>query len=92
MRLGTKCPGTACVRSCDPHQPSAFAVGWGTPLHAVAQAQPKVAGSLWVHQDDLGELSRNAGGLTLNDFILAAKINDIDFADLMPKKKAKFWA
>ena len=36
--------------------------------------------------------SLNSGGLTLNDFILAAKINDIDFADLMPKKKAKFWA
>jgi 4a-hydroxytetrahydrobiopterin dehydratase len=39
------------------------------------------------------ELSTHSvGGLTLNDFILAAKINDIDFADLMPKKKAKFWA
>jgi hypothetical protein len=33
-----------------------------------------------------------SGGLTLNDFILADKINDLDLADLTPKKKAKFWA
>lgn len=31
-------------------------------------------------------------GLTLNDFILAAKINDLDFTHLEPKKKPKFWA
>ena len=33
-----------------------------------------------------------AGGLTQNDFILASKINAMDFSDLVPKKKAKFWA
>ncbi|QDZ20294.1 transcriptional coactivator/pterin dehydratase [Chloropicon primus] len=32
------------------------------------------------------------GGLTENDFILAAKINDIDTSDLTSKKKPKFWA
>jgi len=32
------------------------------------------------------------GGLTQNDFILASKINDMDFTDLMPKKKMRFWA
>lgn len=33
-----------------------------------------------------------AGGLTENDFILAAKINALSFVDLLPKKKPKFWA
>ncbi|WPT13986.1 Putative pterin-4-alpha-carbinolamine dehydratase [Picochlorum sp. SENEW3] len=32
------------------------------------------------------------GGLTINDFILAAKINDIEIGDLTPKRKQKFWA
>lgn len=32
------------------------------------------------------------GGLTINDFIVAAKINELDFTDLEPKKKQKFWA
>lgn len=32
------------------------------------------------------------GGLTVNDFIVAAKINELDFSDLEPKKKQKFWA
>lgn len=39
------------------------------------------------------ELSTHAaGGLTLNDFIVAAKINELEVADLLPKKKPKFWA
>jgi len=39
------------------------------------------------------ELStHSAGGLTLNDFILAAKLNDVEITDLMPKRKPKFWA
>jgi hypothetical protein len=33
-----------------------------------------------------------SGGLTENDFIMAAKINMVDVADLMPKKKPRFWA
>lgn len=33
-----------------------------------------------------------AGGLTENDFIMASKINELDFTDLQPKKKPKFWA
>lgn len=33
-----------------------------------------------------------AGGLTENDFILAAKINALEIADLMPKRKQRFWA
>eukprot|EP00887_Chlorella_sp_A99_P006532 scaffold3.g6532.t1 len=39
------------------------------------------------------ELSTHAAnGLTENDFILAAKINELDLADLLPKRKPKFWA
>lgn len=41
----------------------------------------------------LVELTTHAvGGLTQNDFIMAAKINEVEVADLMPKKKPKFWA
>lgn len=38
---------------------------------------------LWTH---------SVSGLTENDFIMAAKINEIDTSDLKPKKKQKFWA
>lgn len=41
----------------------------------------------------LAEVSTHSvGGLTENDFILAAKVNELELADLMPKKKPKFWA
>lgn len=33
-----------------------------------------------------------AGGLTENDFIVASKINDLNLADLLPKRKQRFWA
>ncbi len=36
--------------------------------------------------------ARAAGGLTENDFILAAKINALQLADLLPKAKPRFWA
>jgi hypothetical protein len=32
------------------------------------------------------------GGLTENDFIVAAHINDMDMSELLAKKKARFWA
>jgi 4a-hydroxytetrahydrobiopterin dehydratase len=39
------------------------------------------------------ELSTHAvGGLTENDFIMAAKINEIPLDDLLPKRKPQFWA
>ena len=39
------------------------------------------------------ELSTHAvGGLTTNDFIVAAKINELELSDLLPKRKPKFWA
>jgi len=41
----------------------------------------------------LAEVTTHAvGGLTQNDFILAAKINELEVSDLLPKKKPKFWA
>jgi len=41
----------------------------------------------------MAELTTHAvGGLTINDFIVAAKLNDVEVADLTPKKKQKFWA
>jgi hypothetical protein len=33
-----------------------------------------------------------SGGLTENDFIIAALINDIDLSQLLQKRKARFWA
>eukprot|EP00877_Chromochloris_zofingiensis_P001434 jgi/Chrzof1/11291/Cz05g31090.t1 len=41
----------------------------------------------------VAELSTPAlGGLTENDFIVAAKVNDLDLSDLLQKRKARFWA
>eukprot|EP00193_Tetraselmis_chui_P009663 CAMPEP_0177771396 /NCGR_PEP_ID=MMETSP0491_2-20121128/11558_1 /TAXON_ID=63592 /ORGANISM="Tetraselmis chuii, Strain PLY429" /LENGTH=231 /DNA_ID=CAMNT_0019288919 /DNA_START=122 /DNA_END=817 /DNA_ORIENTATION=- len=34
----------------------------------------------------------SAGGLTENDFIVAAKLNEIDRSDLSPPKRQRFWA
>lgn len=34
----------------------------------------------------------SVGGLSENDFICAAKINQLTFADLLAKKKVKYWA
>jgi 4a-hydroxytetrahydrobiopterin dehydratase len=36
--------------------------------------------------------THSVGGLTLNDFILADKINDLELSDLMPKRKPRYWA
>lgn len=33
-----------------------------------------------------------AEDLTLNDFIVAAKVNELELAPLLKKKRAKFWA
>ncbi len=47
------------------------------------EAMLSVKAELWTH---------TRGGLTVNDFIVAAKVNELDFSDLQPKKKQKFWA
>lgn len=36
--------------------------------------------------------THSLGGLTENDFIMAAKINALDLRDLLPKAKPRFWA
>lgn len=41
----------------------------------------------------VAELTTHAiGGLSENDFIVAAKINELETADLQPRRKQKFWA
>lgn len=50
-------------------------------LHLVSYNQ--VAAELHTH---------SIGGLTENDFIVAAKINDLEISDLLSKKKTQFWA
>jgi len=42
-----------------------------------------VKATLWTH---------SRGGLTMNDFIVAAKVNELDLSDLEPAKRQKFWA
>lgn len=37
-------------------------------------------------------MSDRPGGLTENDFIVAAHINCLNVAELLPKRKARFWA
>lgn len=65
-----------------------------TKLSEVAQQQ----GHSLTHVDAVGtmviaELTTAAkGGLTENDFIVAAHINDLDVSDLLQKRKARFWA
>lgn len=36
--------------------------------------------------------THSVGGLTTNDFIMAAKINELELADLQPRVKPKYWA
>lgn len=43
----------------------------------------KVSAELYTH---------SIGGLSENDFIMAAKINELDITDLLSKKKTQFWA
>merc|ERR1712176_385743 len=59
----------------------AEAEGHHPDLHLVGWN--KVTVEVWTH---------SVGGLTENDFILAAKINEIETSDLAPKKKQRFWA
>jgi hypothetical protein len=33
-----------------------------------------------------------AGGLTENDFIVAAHINELNLSELLQKRKARYWA
>ncbi len=36
--------------------------------------------------------SAAAGGLSENDFVVAAKLNDLPLADLLPKPRVRYWA
>eukprot|EP00210_Caulerpa_lentillifera_P005339 g5102.t1 len=50
-------------------------------LHLISYNQ--VSAELYTH---------SIGGLSENDFILAAKINELDVSDLLPKRKQQYWA
>ena len=58
--------------------------------------QPLVIDSTYLCNGDrphgLLRTSYCAGGLTENDFIIAARINAIAIKDLLPKPKMRFWA
>ena len=46
-------------------------------------------------QGDMVEIklsTQTLGGLTLNDFILASRMNDVNVKDLAAKKRIKYWA
>lgn len=64
-------------------------------VQAVADEQGHQPKSLSLQGEDtvIAELmSAGVGGLTLNDMIIAARVNDLEFGDLMQKRKPKFWA
>ena len=33
-----------------------------------------------------------AGGITENDLVVAAKINEVNFKDILQQKKVRYWA
>jgi len=34
----------------------------------------------------------SVGGLSINDFIVAARVNQLKLEELQPKRKARYWA
>ena len=58
--------------------------------HALASASVAVVSGLETVEVTLRTAA--VGGLTENDFIVAAKLNEMATADLEPPKKARFWA
>ncbi|KAG7669710.1 hypothetical protein Ndes2437B_g05895 [Nannochloris sp. 'desiccata'] len=102
-RLRLQCPGWRVSTTADGIQ--CIACDWKTRNFNTALELMKRIGEVAEaegHHPDLhltgfnnvrAEVSTHAvGGLTENDFIVAAKINELEFSDLMPKRKPKFWA
>ncbi|MEW5312531.1 MAG: hypothetical protein WDW38_004160 [Sanguina aurantia] len=81
-RDGTTCVaagGRASVQLCS----AGFPQAWGVLR----------LGHVCAHVRSLRPLvDTAAGGLTLNDFIVAAKVNQLKLTDMLEKKKARFWA
>ncbi|MEW5302730.1 MAG: hypothetical protein WDW36_005483 [Sanguina aurantia] len=62
-------------------------------LSITAELSTESAGHVCAHVRSLRPLvDTAAGGLTLNDFIVAAKVNQLKLTDMLEKKKARFWA
>ncbi|EFN53382.1 hypothetical protein CHLNCDRAFT_137157 [Chlorella variabilis] len=102
-RLAKQCPGWRVVKNregvdCISHEWKVRNFNAGLDLFQRIAVVAEEQG----HHPDLhltdyrtvtAEMTTHAAkGLTENDFIMAAKINDIDVADLLPKRKPKFWA
>ena len=90
------------VAEAEGHHPDLHLVGWNqvrtkAPARRMrplpfARARARLTISTTRSQVSIEVYTHAVNGLTENDFILAAKINEIDTSDLMPKKKKKFWA
>lgn len=102
-RLRLQCPGWRISNTAEGVE--CVACDWKTRNFTTALELMKRIGEIAEaegHHPDLhltnynnvsAELTTHAvGGLTANDFIIAAKINELELSDLMPKKKPKFWA
>lgn len=63
-----------------------------TPLAWCPHRDSCVFLSVAFTQPVLDMSSVSAGGLTENDFIVAAHINNLDLTELLTKRKARFWA
>jgi hypothetical protein len=84
---------TPSARSAPPASPraSASALLWPEPLQPAAQASTRPGAP--AHPLRPAALPRApAGGITENDFIVASRINDLELADLLQKKRVRYWA
>ncbi len=76
--------GTEHVIAAVPVQAMVSSVGQaaGHPVHVTVSGDIVIA-----------ELSTpQKGGLTLNDFVVAAKVNELDIKPLLPPPRKRYWA
>jgi len=93
-RVQNNSQGKACIRQDWNAKDGAAAAQLQQQITELAAAQNHTIS----HTDIVGNTvvveltTAAAGGLTENDFIVAAHINDMDMTELLAKKKARFWA
>jgi 4a-hydroxytetrahydrobiopterin dehydratase len=93
-RIQSSTAGIQCIRQEWTARDGEAAQQLVSKLQEVAQQ----LGHPLTHTDVVGSTvvaevtSTPAGGLTDNDFIVAAHINALNVADLLQKRKARFWA
>lgn len=100
-RLRVQCPGW---KFDDSNAMSAISCEWKVKSAEAGQelmSRIKQIGAVENHHPDMTiendvvkvlMSTKEAGGLTENDFIVAAKINELELSDLMPPKRVRFWA